>query len=131
VPVVVEAVRLIASPVHTGVFEPMAGVPGVALMVTATVDTAEVHPFSVMVTEYVPASASVAGVTIGFCTDDEKLLGPLQEYVPVAADEVRLSASPVQTGEFDPATRAAGVALIITVDVASEEEQPLTVTVRL
>jgi hypothetical protein len=53
-------------PVHTGVLLDAVGVAGVALITTAVVPTAEVHPFVVTVTLYVPAMATVAFVIDGF-----------------------------------------------------------------
>jgi len=42
------------------------GVAGVALTTTFVVPAAEVQPFTVIVTEYVPASAVVAFARVGF-----------------------------------------------------------------
>ena len=42
------------------------GVAGEAFTTTLVVPAAEVQPFTVMVTEYVPASAAVALVRVGF-----------------------------------------------------------------
>ena len=42
------------------------GVAGVAFTTTFVVPAAEVQPDTVMVTEYVPASASVAAERVGF-----------------------------------------------------------------
>ena len=41
------------------------------------VPAAERQPFTVMVTEYVPASAVVAFARVGFCCDEVKLFGPV------------------------------------------------------
>jgi hypothetical protein len=65
-PATAAVARLIVLPVHTGVFEDGAGVAGVVLITTATVPTAEVQPFVVTVTLYVPAIAAVAFVRLGF-----------------------------------------------------------------
>ena len=43
------------------------GVAGIALTTTFVVPAAEGQPFSVMVTEYVPASAIEALLLVGFC----------------------------------------------------------------
>src|SRR5207249_2832775 len=56
------------------------GVAGVAFTTTFVVPAAEGQPFTVMVTEYVPASAVVALARVGFCCDDVKPFGPVQEY---------------------------------------------------
>jgi hypothetical protein len=42
------------------------GVAGVALTTTFVVPAAEVQPLTVVVTEYVPASATVALLRVGF-----------------------------------------------------------------
>jgi hypothetical protein len=57
------------------------GVAGIGLTTTLVVPAAEVQPLTVMVTEYVPASAVVAFERVGFCSDDVKPFGPLHEYV--------------------------------------------------
>src|SRR6476620_1796066 len=51
------------------------GVAGMALTTTFVVPAAEVQPLTVMVTEYVPASASVAFVRVGFCCAEVKPFG--------------------------------------------------------
>src|SRR3954451_3823462 len=48
------------------------GVAGVGLTTTDVVPAAEVQPLTVIVTEYVPASAVVALERVGFCRDDAK-----------------------------------------------------------
>jgi hypothetical protein len=60
---------------------PAVGVAGMALTMTLVVPAAEVQPLTVIVTEYVPASAVVALVRVGFCSVDVKPLGPVQAYV--------------------------------------------------
>ena len=57
------------------------GVAGMAFTITLVVPAAEVQPLTVIVTEYVPASASVAPERVGFCRDDVKPFGPLHAYV--------------------------------------------------
>jgi hypothetical protein len=57
------------------------GVAGAGLMTTFVVPAADVQPFTVMVTEYVPASAVVALARVGFCSEDVKPFGPVHEYV--------------------------------------------------
>ena len=54
------------------------GVAGVGFTTTFVVPAAEVQPATVTVTEYVPASAVVALVRVGFCADDVKPFGPVQ-----------------------------------------------------
>lgn len=66
VPLVADDVRLMASPSHTGEFDPAVGVAGIGFTVTLVVASADTQPFSVTVSEYVPASASVEAVMVGF-----------------------------------------------------------------
>jgi len=56
-----------------------AGVAGVALTTTLVVPAAEVQPVTVTVTEYVPASAVVAFVRVGFWSADVKPFGPVHK----------------------------------------------------
>ena len=53
------------------------GVAGVGLMTTFVVPAAEVQPLTVIVTEYVPASATVALERVGFCSAEVKPFGPV------------------------------------------------------
>ena len=46
---------------------------------TFVVPAAEVQPLTVIVTEYVPASAVVALLRVGFCSDELKPFGPVHE----------------------------------------------------
>src|SRR5205814_10453487 len=62
----------------------MVGVAGVGLTTTLVVPAGEVQPFTVMVTEYVPASAVVAFARVGFCCDEVKPFGPVHAYVALA-----------------------------------------------
>ena len=131
-PATAEVVRLILLPVHIGELLETVGVAGVAFTTTATVPTAEVHPFVVTVTLYVPDIAVVALVITGFCTDEEKLFGPVHEYVaPATAAVERLIVLPEQTGELLFAVGVAGVVLTTTAVVPMPEVQPLVVTVTL
>jgi hypothetical protein len=57
----------------------MVGVAGFAFTTTFVVPAAEVQPLTVTVTEYVPASASVALARVGFCSDEVKPFGPVHE----------------------------------------------------
>src|ERR1043166_6304921 len=54
-----------------------AGVAGAALTATSVVPAAEVQPLTVRVTEYVPASATVAFERDGFCSAEVKPFGPV------------------------------------------------------
>ena len=57
------------------------GVAGIALTTTFVVPAALVQPFTVTVTEYVPASASVAFDFVGVREDEVNPFGPVHEYV--------------------------------------------------
>jgi hypothetical protein len=54
-----------------------AGVVGIAFTTTFVVPASEVQPSTVMVTEYVPAIASVALLRVGSRSDDTKPEGPV------------------------------------------------------
>ena len=53
------------------------GVAGIALTTTFVEPAADVQPFTVIVTEYVPASAVVAFARVGFCCVEVKPFGPV------------------------------------------------------
>jgi hypothetical protein len=57
---------LIVLPVQTGELEDGAGAAGVVFTITAAVPDAEVQPFVVTVTLYVPDIAAVAFAIVGF-----------------------------------------------------------------
>src|SRR5213075_1415595 len=104
------------------------GVAGVALTTTFVVPAAEVQPFTVMVTEYVPASAVVALERVGFCCDDVKPFGPLHEYVAPLTNAVESEiVAPSQYGPPFDGVGVAGVALTTTFVVPAAEVQPFTV----
>src|SRR5205823_9874699 len=106
------------------------GVAGVALTTTFVVPAAEGQPLTVMVTEYVPASAVVALARVGFCCDDVKPFGPVHEYVAPLTNAVESEiVAPVQYGPPFEALGVAGVALTTTFVVPAAEVQPLTVIV--
>src|SRR3954452_24928189 len=63
------------------------GVAGIGLTMTLVVPAAaEGQPLTVIVTEYVPASASVAFARVGFCSAEVKPFGPVHEYVAPLTD---------------------------------------------
>src|SRR3954453_14309716 len=106
------------------------GVAGVALTTTFVVPAAEVQPLTVIVTEYVPASAVVAFGRVGFCSAEVKPFGPIQEYVaPLTVGVESAIVAPWQYGPPFVAVGVAGVALTMTEVVPAAEVQPLTVTV--
>jgi len=124
--------RLSALPAQIGELLDALGAAGVALITTAVVPKADVHPFTVTVTLYVPAIATVALVRDGFCKADTNEAGPVQEYVaPATAGVERLSVLPEQTGVLLDAVGAAGVALTTTAVVPTAEIHPFVVTVTL
>jgi hypothetical protein len=70
--------RAIVAPSQYGPPFDALGVAGAALTTTFVVPAAEGQPFTVIVTEYVPASAVVALVRVGFCSAEVKPVGPVQ-----------------------------------------------------
>src|SRR5205085_260249 len=106
------------------------GVAGVALTTTFVVPAAEVQPLTVIVTEYVPASAVVALERVGFCCAEVKAFGPVHEYVAPETKAVESEiVAPSQYGPPLVAVGVAGVALTTTFVVPAAEVQPLTVIV--
>jgi hypothetical protein len=73
------AVKFSVEPAQIGELLEAVGVAGIGLTVTAVVAAALLHPETVTVTEYVPLAAMVAAAMEGFCVDEEKLFGPVQE----------------------------------------------------
>ena len=87
-------VRLLPS--QTGVDDAVG--TGLAVM-EAGAEVLPTHPLaSVTVTLYVPAAATVAPATVGFCTALVNPLGPVQLYVPAPGLELRLSVVPTHIG---------------------------------
>src|SRR6266704_1204973 len=106
------------------------GVAGVALTTTFVVPAAEVQPFTVTVTEYVPASAIVAFARVGFCNAEVKPFGPVHAYVALATVGVKSwIVAPSQYGPPLLAVGVAGVALTMTVVLPAPEVGQFTVTV--
>src|SRR5205809_6181295 len=106
------------------------GVAGVAFTTTFVVPAAEVQPFTVIVTEYVPASAVVAFARVGFCCAEVKLFGPVHEYVAPLTNAVESEiVAPAQYGPPLLAVGVAGMGLTTTFVDPAAEVQPLTVTV--
>src|SRR5581483_5058869 len=97
---------------------------------TSVVPAAEVHPFTVIVTLYVPVSVVAAFTIVGVLNDDVKPFGPVHEYVaPVTAGVVSDTVFPLQYGPPLPALGVAGIGLTTTFAVPAADVQPLTVTV--
>jgi hypothetical protein len=77
-PATVGVEREIVAPAQYGPPFDAVGVVGIGLTTTLVVPAAEVQPLTVMVTEYVPASAVVALARVGFCSAEVKPVGPVQ-----------------------------------------------------
>src|SRR5436190_19942519 len=106
------------------------GVAGIALTTTFVLPAALVQPFTVMVTEYVPASAVVALLRVGFCNADVKPFGPVQAYVaPLTVGVFSWIVPPAQYGPPLVAVGVAGIALTTTLVLPAALVQPFTVTV--
>src|SRR3954449_369479 len=107
------------------------GVAGMALTTTFVVPAAEVQPFTVIVTEYVPGSAVVAFGRVGFCCVEVKPFGPVHAYVaPVTGVDSEI----VAPSQYGPPLLGLGGGtgaglLMTTFVVPAAEVQPLTVTV--
>jgi hypothetical protein len=124
-PTTVFAVRFRSSPSQIGLLDPRVKAAGVALIVTETVPAGPVHPFTVAVTLYVPASAAVTPVTVGFCWLEVKPFGLDQLYVaPAILDAVRLRLSPSHNGALLPAVGAMGIGSTTTVTSADGPTHP-------
>jgi hypothetical protein len=120
----------IVAPAQYGPPSVAVGVAGMGLTTTFVVPAAEVQPLTVTVTEYVPESAVVALVRVGFCSAEVKPFGPVHEYVAPATSAVDSEiVEPAQYGPPFDAVGVAGMALTTTFVVPAAEAQPLTVTV--
>src|SRR5689334_6895425 len=101
-----------------------------ALTTTSVVPAAEGQPPTVIVTEYVPASAVVALLRVGFWLVEVKPFGPVHEYVaPVTVGVESEIVAPSQYGPPFEAVGVAGMGLTMTLVVPAAEVQPLTVIV--
>src|SRR3954467_10151100 len=97
---------------------------------TDVVPAAEVQPETVIVTEYVPASAAVALARVGFCSAEVKPFGPVHAYVaPATVAVLSEIVAPAQYGPPLLAIGVAGMALTTTLVVPAAEVQPFTVTI--
>jgi hypothetical protein len=66
-PLTVEANNLIESPSQTGVLSDGVGAAGNGFTNTASVSAADVHPFTVALTEYTPDIVVSVDNLVGFC----------------------------------------------------------------
>src|SRR5260221_535463 len=131
-PVALLDVRVTLPPAQKVVGPPgvIVGVAGIGLTVTFVVPGADVHPMTVMVTEYVPASAVAALARVGFCSAELNPFGPVQAYVaPPTVGVEREIVPPAQYGPVFEAVGVAGIGLTTTLVVPAAEVQPLTVMV--
>src|SRR3954469_24523090 len=100
------------------------GVAGIGLTTTLVVPAAEVQPDTVIVTEYVPASAIVTLERVGFCRDEAKPFGPVHAYVaPATAGVESEIVAPAQYGPLLDAVGVAGVGLTTTEVVPAADVQ--------
>jgi hypothetical protein len=131
-PVTAVVVRFRFAPIQIGLLLDAAGVAGIGFTTTAVVPKVPVQPFTVAVTEYVPALSAVTPLMDGFCVVELNEAGPVHVYVaPTMFDAVRFNVDPTHNGPLFVAVGAAGVALITTATVPAALVQPFTVTVKL
>lgn len=129
-PATVLAVKFNVEPAQIGLLLPAVGATGIGLTTTTVVPAGPGHPATVTVTEYVPASATIALAIVGFCEEDEKLLGPVQLYVaPAIVLAAKFNTEPAQTGLLLLAAGAAGVGFTTTVTVPTGPGHPPTLAV--
>ena len=76
-PITVVAFKLSVCPEQTGVLLPAEGEDGALFTMTVVVPIGPVHPFTVAVTEYVPALEEVTPLIVGFCVASVNVFGPL------------------------------------------------------
>src|SRR2546423_1778044 len=94
-------VRVTLPPAQNVVGPPaeMVGVAGAANTLTFVVTGSEVQPLAVTVSEYVPASATLAFARVGFCSEEVKPFGPVHAYVaPLMNDAKSEIVEPSQYG---------------------------------
>jgi hypothetical protein len=128
-PTTVFAVRFRSSPSQIGLLDPRVKAAGVALTVTEVFTGVLGHPLSTTKV-YVPASAVVVPVIVGFCCVDVNPFGPVQLYVaPATRDAVRLMSSPSQTGELLDTVGEGGALFTVTSTVPAVLVHPFTVNV--
>jgi hypothetical protein len=125
-PVVEEPARMVAATFAQTVWSGPAFTIAGTLTTSVVVALLLVHPFTVTVTVYVPASAAVAPVIVLFCVEELKLFGPVHEYVAPATNvELIFTFDPWQTGPVLEAIGGFGVGLMVTTTVPGTLAQPL------
>jgi hypothetical protein len=120
----------IVAPAQYGPPFDAVGVAGAGLTTTLVEPAADAQPFTVTVTEYVPASAVVAFVRVGVRNADVNPFGPVHEYVALLTVGVDSEmVPPAQYGPVFDAVGVAGIVLTTTLVEPAEDVHPLTVTV--
>jgi len=129
-PTILVAVKFNVDPAQIGVLLDAVGADGVWFTTTFVVPAELVHPFTVTVSEYVPAIANVAPGRVGFCNAELNAEGPVHEYVaPTTGVVVNVIVLPVQTGELLPGAGATGIGFTVTTVVPAVLVQPATLAV--
>jgi hypothetical protein len=124
----VVGVSVIVLPAH--IDETGALTTGSGLTVTFVFPAALAQPFTVTVTEYVPALPVATDAIPGFCDDEVNPPGPVHEYVaPATFGVVRFNAAPTQRGPLLAAVGVAGFGFTTTVVFPAALVHPLTVMV--
>jgi hypothetical protein len=120
----------IVPPTQYGPVFDAVGVEGIGLTATDVEPAAEVQPLTVIVTEYVPASAVVVLACVGFWSADVNPFGPVHEYVaPLTNGVESWIVPPEQYGPVFEAVGVAGTGLTTTEVDPTAEVQPFVVTV--
>ncbi len=123
-----EAVKFKAAPSHKGLLLDAFGVEGVIFITIELVPALLEQPFTVTVTEYVPAANNEVFAIVGFCIVELKPLGPVQVYVAsTIVRVVKFKVFPVHIGELLSIEGVSGLGLMVTAYVNGVPEQPLTV----
>ena len=123
-------VNVSVCPAQSGLFDDGVGVDGGGLTTTLVVAKVLVHPATVTLTEYVPASVSVEFAMLGFCDDEVNPFGPAQEYVaPAIFPANKFIVAFKQTGPLLDAVGGEGTGLIVTVTVCGVPAQVAAVEV--
>jgi hypothetical protein len=82
-------------PAQSGELVETCGAAGAVVTVALVLAAVLLHPFTVAVTKYVPATARLALAMTGFCTVEVNPFGPVQLYVaPAIGDALRLKDAP-------------------------------------
>ncbi len=108
--------RFKVVPAQTGLLLVSVGDNGPGLTVTETVLTVLVHPFTVIVNEYVPVAAVLAFIIVGSSNSEVNPFGPVQLYIaPTTVLLVKFKVLPAQIGLLLLTVGAAGDGVTVTV----------------